>query len=296
MTYIELINRFWDFYRVKKFSDIDTTLYYFLLNECNIRLWLNPFELQTRNIEICLNVSRKTIGEARNRLKQRGLIDFVEAQGRGPTTYLIEGADVTNNILSELFCVSVSVSLQKHKGNTNGNTKVTQGKHKGNTTLDSTLYIEDLRLKTKDMSPCGDGATSSFPEPSLFAGEEKKATRRKSKASKDPPSAPPTLEEVMQYFLSQDADKRLECWEESARRFFDNFNAVDWRDKFNRRITRWDSRANSWILDDEQRQKEKKQNERFQTDRRNNPSGGIPIKGKVTPNCGLKGRDTERKT
>ena len=91
MTYIELINRFWDFYRVKKFSDIDTAIYFFLLNECNIRRWLNPFELQTRNIEICFSISRKTIGEARNRLKQRGLIDFIEAQGRGPTTYLFSG-------------------------------------------------------------------------------------------------------------------------------------------------------------------------------------------------------------
>lgn len=257
MTYIELINRFWDFYRVKKFSDIDTAIYFFLLNECNIRRWLNPFELQTRNIEICFSISRKTIGEARNRLKQRGLIDFIEAQGRGPTTYLLNGVDINNELLKVLFCVSDCVSPKKHKGNTNGNTKVTQGLHKGNTTTDSTLYIEDIRLKSKDIDKSSSPSNPVTVEPSLFAYEEKKAGRRKPKASKDPPSPPPTLEDVMQYFLSQDADKRIVNWEESARRFFDNFNAVDWRDKFNRRITRWDSRANSWILDDEKRQKER---------------------------------------
>lgn len=257
MTYIELINRFWDFYRVKKFSDIDTAIYFFLLNECNIRRWLNPFELQTRNIEICFSISRKTIGEARNRLKQRGLIDFIEAQGRGPTTYLLNGVDINNELLKVLFCVSDCVSPKKHKGNTNGNTKVTQGLHKGNTTTDSTLYIEDIRLKSKDIDKSSSPSNPVTVEPSLFADEEKKAGRRKPKASKDPPSPPPTLEDVMQYFLSQDADKRIVNWEESARRFFDNFNAVDWRDKFNRRITRWDSRANSWILDDEKRQKER---------------------------------------
>ena len=133
MTYIDLINRFWEAYRVKKFSDIDTAIYFFLLNECNIRRWLNPFELQTRNIEICIGVSRKTIGEARNRLKQRGIIDFVEAQGRGPTTYLIDGADITNNVLRELFCASNSVTSKKHKGNTRVTQTVTQGLHKGYT-------------------------------------------------------------------------------------------------------------------------------------------------------------------
>ena len=138
MTYIDLINRFWEAYRVKKFSDIDTAIYFFLLNECNITRWLNPFELQTRNIEICIGVSRKTIGEARNRLKQRGIIDFVEAQGRGPTTYLIDGADITNNVLRELFCASDSVTSKKHKGNTRVTQTVTQGLHNGNTTQDST--------------------------------------------------------------------------------------------------------------------------------------------------------------
>lgn len=287
MTYIELINRFWDFYRVKKFSDIDTAIYFFLLNECNIRRWLNPFELQTRNIEICFSISRKTIGEARNRLKQRGLIDFIEAQGRGPTTYLLDGVDINNDLLKALFSVSDCVSPKKHKGNTNGNTRVTQRLHKGNTTQDSTLYIEDKRHKTKDKSPNGDSAGQPQPEISLFAEEEKKAGRRKPKASKDPPSPPPTLDDVLQYFLSQDADKRLENWEESARRFFDNFNAVDWRDKFNRRITRWDSRANSWILDDEKRQKERiTPNETKQADKLSERRGTEP---NATSRKGFKG-------
>lgn len=283
MTYIDLINRFWEAYRVKKFSDIDTAIYFFLLNECNIRRWLNPFELQTRNLEVCLQISRKTIGEARNRLKQRGMIDFIEAQGRGPTIYLIDGVTINNSELNERFCVSDCVSPEKHEGNTNGNTKVTQGLHKGNTTPDSTYYIEDIRYKTKDRNSVAI-ATRDAPqrtEPkSLFAEEERKAAKtkssRKPKTAKDPPPAP-TLEEVLEYFLSQDADKRLENWEESARRFYDNFNAVEWRDKFNRQITRWDSRANSWILDDEIRQKERiVRSETEQTDRFSKRRGTEP--------------------
>lgn len=292
MTYIDLINRFWEAYRVKKFSDIDTTIYFFLLDECNIRRWLNPFELQTRNIEICIGVSRKTIGDARKRLKKRGLIDFIEAQGRGPTTYLIDGADITNNVLRELFCASNSVTSKKHKGNTRVTQTVTQGLHKGNTTQDSTLYIEDIRYKNKESSVAS--ATRSAPqraskkvEKSLFAEEEKKAAKRKSTPRTKPSFTPPSIDDVKEYFLSHDADKRLENWEECAQRFYDYFNAVDWIDKNGRRITRWDSRANSWIIDDEKREKENiAKNEIKQQDRFSERRGTEPT---ATSRKGFKG-------
>lgn len=300
MTYIDLINRFWEAYRVKKFSDIDTAIYFFLLNECNIRRWLNPFELQTRNLEVFLQITRKTIGEARNRLKQRGMIDFIEAQGRGPTLYLIDGVALNNKELYERFCVSYCVSPKKHEVNTIGNTKVTQGKHKGNTTPDSTLYIEDIRHKktkdSKDVAVATRGAPQRSEPESLFAEEERKAAKKKPPSKPKITFEPPTLDEVRRYFLSQDADKRLENWEESARRFYDNYTAVGWYDKFNRRITRWDSKANSWIIDDEKREKERKQNEQTRTDRPVSPSGGIPVRGKVTPSCGLKRRDPSGET
>ncbi len=308
MTYIELINRFWDFYRDKKFSDIDTAIYFFLLNECNIRKWLNPFELQTRNIEICFNIPRKTIGEARNRLKQRGVIDFIEAQGRGPTIYFISDVKVTNEPLYERFCDSQMKQKSNTKSNTKGNansntnsnTRVTQRLHKGNTTANSTLYIEDERYKTKERRTSRD--VPAPPQPivkNLFAEEEKKAAGRKPKTPRESAPNPPSYEEVRQYFLLQDADKLLEDWEESCRRFFDYFTAVDWKDKFNRRITRWDSRANSWILDDEKRQKEKKANEIQNKPGAvgpNAPSSGVSIRGRVTPGCGLKRRNSGGET
>lgn len=266
MTYIDLINRFWDAYRVKKFSDIDTAIYFFLLNECNVRRWLNPFELQTRNIEICIGVSRKTIGEARNRLKQRGVIDFVEAQGRGPATYLIDGADVTNEVLKDLFCVSHG----KHEGNTSGYTKVTQtvtqGLHKGNTNAKSTLYNKERRYKTKDISPVGD--TSDVPiEPTLFDEEEKNAGKRKSAPTKrHPEPPPPTLDDVKSYFTSQRADKRLQDWEREAEVFYSHFTSLGWRTSSGAKIERWESRANLWIMEHERLPKQT-QNETDKTDK-----------------------------
>ncbi len=102
MTYIELINEFWKQDRFKPFNDIDTRFFFFLLNECNIRNWLNPYELQTQYLEAMLQIKRKAIGEARNRLKQRGLIDFV-AKTNNPTIYLINNVETSNQLLLELF-------------------------------------------------------------------------------------------------------------------------------------------------------------------------------------------------
>lgn len=287
MNYIELINRYWQEVEIEGWTPAETEIYFRLLDICNRSGWKNPFTLPNPRAVALMAVTENTLAAGRDRLVMKGLIGFRRGSRRkdAPTYCFPEKVD-GEWVLPESLTAGFTSNIEPKQG-------VKPGAKQG---VKPPAYNK-TKTKTKtSMSPDGDSAFQPQPENSLFAGEEKKATRRKSKASKDPPSAPPTLEEVMQYFLSQDADKRLECWEESARRFFDNFNAVDWRDKFNRRITRWDSRANSWILDDEQRQKEKKQNERFQTDRRNNPSGGIPIKGKVTPNCGLKGRDTERKT
>jgi hypothetical protein len=61
--------------------------------------------------------------------------------------------------------------------------------------------------------------------------------------------APPTNDEIVAYFRLNAAE-RINAWQDSAQRFFDYFAAVDWRDKYNRRITSWTSRANNWIADE----------------------------------------------
>ena len=149
------------------------------------------------------------------------------------------------------------------------------------------------KRKVKRSTEVDTKSTASQGKLDLNFEEGKKAKR---KLRKDNSATSPTLDEVFDYFLSQNADMRLENWEESAKRFFDYFNAVDWRDKFNRRITRWDSRANSWILDDEKRNKEKSKNEQPGATTSCAPSSGIPIRGKFTPGCGLKRSYAARET
>jgi hypothetical protein len=295
MTYIELLNNFWDSTRFNPCSSNEAAMYFYLLHQCNIRRWINPFELKTRDLELTLGISRTTIAALRNKLKQRGFIDFAKGLGSGKAIYRMTGVKITDSTLNEKICVQsvdtmVDTTLDTMV-DTTLNTKV-------DTNAKSTLYIEERRHKTKDdsVAVATRGAPQRIEPESLFAEEERKAAKKKSPPKPKITFEPPTLDEVRQYFLNQDADKRLENWEESARRFYYNYAAVGWIDKYNRRITRWDSKANSWIIDDEKREKERKQNEQTRTDRPIPPSGGIPIRGKVTPSCGLKRRDPSGET
>lgn len=89
MTYIELINEFWRQDAIKPFGAADTRLYMYLLHQCNIRGWLNPFELSTRNLELTMGVTRKMIQESKKRLKQRGLIDYIDGSRSKTPVYTI---------------------------------------------------------------------------------------------------------------------------------------------------------------------------------------------------------------
>lgn len=291
MTYIELINHFWQEFENKGMKPNDALFYLYLINVSNRKSWKNPFYLPNKTVRIALDVSEKSIIDSRQRLSDRGLIRFTKGDRNcgSPGYYIpiIDIKDADSELLQNFNLKIESRNVDESYMNCSRN--VDESYMKG------VARIENHARKTKDIktkdniSPNGDNAVA----PSLFDEEEKKTKKRKPKAAKTPPVLP-TFEEVRDYFLSQDADKRLEDWEESCRRFYDNFNAVEWRDKFNRRITRWDSRANSWILDDEKRQKEKSphevQNKSGGTEQ-SVPSGGVSIRGRVTPSCGLKRRD-----
>ena len=251
MNYIELINRYWQEVETKGWTPVETNIYFRLLDICNKLGWRNPFTLSNPRAVALMAVTENTLAAGRDKLAMKGLIAFKKGSRRKdvPTYCFPERID-GEWVFPESFTADFASNIEAKSG-------VKQGAKSGvKSGVKRTAYNKTkTETKTKDISPNGDVRPCVPSEPpSLFAEEEKK-TRKKPTQSNSPPA--PTLDEVLTYFLSQDADKRLENWEESARRFFDNFNAVDWRDKFNRRITRWDSRANSWILDDEKRRKER---------------------------------------
>ena len=254
MNYIELINRYWQEVETKGWTPVETNIYFRLLDICNKLGWRNPFTLSNPRAVALMAVTENTLAAGRDRLVMKGLIGFKKGSRRkdAPTYCFPEKID-GEWVFPESFTAGFTSNIEPKSGVKPG----------AKSRVKPTAYN---KTKTKtNKSPDGDNRAELLPG-SLFAEEEKKTRKRPTQSKSPPPN--PTLEEVLDYFLSQDADKRLENWEESARRFYDNFNAVDWRDKFNRRITRWDSRANSWILSDESRQKEKNQNESNSINRR----------------------------
>jgi DNA-binding MarR family transcriptional regulator len=80
MNYIELINHFWKERRRTRLTSTEADLYYFLMQESNIRGWENPLECSNGLIAATIGVTEKTLIDARSRLQQKGLISFVPGQ------------------------------------------------------------------------------------------------------------------------------------------------------------------------------------------------------------------------
>lgn len=151
MTYIDYINQFWQIRRYKPMTAHEADFYFFLLKECNIRNWLCPFELPTRLIQAELGYSNKTVIDLRNRLKQKGLIDFIEGNRR-------------EKAASYILLVTSSNQTGNQSSNQNGN-------QNGN-------LIIKTKNKTKNNNNSGE----------LFPPEEKPNKKNRQKAEFIPPT------------------------------------------------------------------------------------------------------------
>lgn len=88
MTYIELINDFWQEFEDEALKPNDALLYLYLLKVCNSKAWQNPFQLSNKKIRLCLEITDKAIIESRNRLSERGLISVIKGERNStPPTY-----------------------------------------------------------------------------------------------------------------------------------------------------------------------------------------------------------------
>lgn len=92
LNYLQLIINFWKTRRKKRITSLQADLYMFLIQECNQQDWENPFECSNGTICTTIGISEKSLIDARNRLKQLGLIDFENGQTKrkSPVYYLLE--------------------------------------------------------------------------------------------------------------------------------------------------------------------------------------------------------------
>lgn len=169
MTYIDYINQFWQIRRYKPMTAHEADFYFFLLKECNIRNWLCPFELPTRLIQAELGYSNKTVIDLRNRLKQKGLIDFIEGNRREKAASYI-----------------LLVTSGNQNGNQTGNQSSNQNSNQNGNPI----------IKTKNK-------TKNNNSGELFPPEKEKPKKGK---SEKPEFTPPTLDQVKAYFEGKLAD------------------------------------------------------------------------------------------
>ena len=111
MSYINLLNKFWGKRGEYELTSIEADLYLFLVHRCSLLQWENPFCLPTKEIEIALRLSRKTINNARRNLENVGLIKFQPGatNGKFAKYFLAECVSVGNTLSVE--CVSQSNTL-----------------------------------------------------------------------------------------------------------------------------------------------------------------------------------------
>lgn len=80
MNYIELINHFWQIRRKTRLTACEADLYYFLMQESNLRDWENPFECSNGLICSTIGTTEKTLIGVRKRLQEKGLITYKSGQ------------------------------------------------------------------------------------------------------------------------------------------------------------------------------------------------------------------------
>ena len=107
MTYIDYVNQFWKTHQSVAFSSNEVYLYFFLLNECNSRGWENPFECPNRRIVLATGISEPTVIEVRNRLQQKGLLQFESGKknAKSPVYYLNDLSVIVKTCSDNTFTI-----------------------------------------------------------------------------------------------------------------------------------------------------------------------------------------------
>lgn len=91
MTYVELINNFWELDEDWQFTCCETRLYFYLLKTANRLGWVDSWTRSDAKVSSDVGVSVNSMKTARNRLVQAGLIEFKSGGNgqRDKTRYIV---------------------------------------------------------------------------------------------------------------------------------------------------------------------------------------------------------------
>ena len=90
MSYIDLINRFWDIDLEAQFSPIETKLYFAILHIANRLGWKTTLAVPNGRLLAMLGCTKATLIRARQRIIDKGLIEYKKGSTRDAGKYLIK--------------------------------------------------------------------------------------------------------------------------------------------------------------------------------------------------------------
>lgn len=126
MNYIQLIRKFWTSNELNSFRTSEIALFFYLAEINNRLSWSESFKRNNQRVMFDLSISFNTLKDARNRLKQAGLIDFQTQNGSPNVIYKIltlsNFDEVTDEVTDEVSTRLLSRSLtSKNKQETKQN-------------------------------------------------------------------------------------------------------------------------------------------------------------------------------
>ncbi len=147
MNYIKEINAFYDLVQVKQLSTGQIALWHALMQINNKCAWIEWFTVPNLTLELTSGLSRKGIYNARNSLKQYGIIDF-KSNGTKATSYRLISLLNNTQASTQGTTQDVNAMVDITQGATQGTTQdTTQG-----TTQDSATLNKLNKTKLNDIN------------------------------------------------------------------------------------------------------------------------------------------------
>ncbi|WP_185817113.1 hypothetical protein [Hymenobacter metallilatus] len=207
MNYLSLINQFWAKDLEHSFTPNDIAVYFRLLERSNALGWKNPFNFSVDELLLKLRLKTKDpFTTARNRLKQAGLIDFRNGDGRGRTTtyYLLDAEEQQqeeetergkkNTPLMPPLSPTLSPPLYPPGTPLLHKTKLNETKGKTANAVTASERDPSLDLEEGEDHPPGDSCRDRIGEEQTTSPEQDPSwdrTGEEQAASPEPVSSPP---------------------------------------------------------------------------------------------------------
>lgn len=251
MNYLKIKIAFWQLRRSKRITSLQADLYDFLLQESMGRgwgmEWENPFECSNKLICAGIGISEDAIIDARNRLKQLGLIDFLPGlKNKRSPVYELLYPFKTGNTAGNMAGNYTGNEAGKAAGN---NPNLYKEKH-NQTETEHSSSSEEEDANSQSENGFGNFSGRQNPENPQSPGSAPPLSPRR------PPRPPgsnafrrPSLEEVEDYFREKRPEWPSEQVTDEAETFCDHYTSNGWKVGKNP-MKDWQAAIRTWLKKD----------------------------------------------